>query len=177
MSRKETPLQQGKSVFSQSGNASNTANIVTVTAANPTSPPSPTFQSTNVRRSSRLFSHNSVKVRLFTLILLVMFLYLQSCYDLHIFQENNKSPNRNKFATPKSPSRKTKARLAKTNLNKTNFNELNERNRNEKEKSETITSEKAVANANALNAQNNNIHSGITLQKQSAGMLVIESIF
>ncbi|KYN01396.1 Cell division cycle protein 27 like protein [Cyphomyrmex costatus] len=143
MSRKETPLQQGKSVFSQSGNTSNTANIVTVTAANPTSPPSPTFQGTNVRRSSRLFSHNSVK-------------------------ENNKSPNRNKFATPKSPSRKTKARLAKANLNKTNFNELNERNRNEKEKSETITSEKAVANANALNAQNNNIHSGITLQKQSA---------
>lgn len=89
-----------------------------------------------------------------------------------IFQENNKSPNRNKFATPKSPSRKTKARLAKTSLNKTNFNELNERNRNEKEKSETITSEKAVANANALNAQNNNIHFGITLQKQSAGMLI-----
>ncbi|XP_077281606.1 cell division cycle protein 27 [Temnothorax americanus] len=143
MSRKETPLQQGKSVFSQSGNTSNTANIVTVTAANPTSPSSPTFQGTNVRRSSRLFSHNSVK-------------------------ENNKSPNRNKFATPKSPSRKTKARLAKANLNKANFNELNERNRNEKEKSETITSEKAVANANALNAQNNNIHSGITLQKQSA---------
>jgi hypothetical protein len=85
------------------------------------------------------------------------------------FQENNKSPNRNKFATPKSPSRKTKARLAKTNLNKTSFNELNERNRNEKEKSETITSEKAVANANALNTQNSNIHSGITLQKQSAG--------
>ncbi|KYN06505.1 Cell division cycle protein 27 like protein [Cyphomyrmex costatus] len=83
----------------------------------------------------------------------------------HIFQENNKSPNRNKFATPKSPSRKTKARLAKANLNKTNFNE---RNKNEKEKSETITSEKAVTNANALNAQNNNIHSSITLQKQSA---------
>ncbi|KAH0954146.1 hypothetical protein HN011_012141 [Eciton burchellii] len=143
MSRKETPLQQGKSVFSQSGNASNTANIVTVATTNPTSPPSPTFQGTNVRRSSRLFSHNSVK-------------------------ENNKSPNRNKFATPKSPSRKTKARLAKTNLNKTSFNELNERNRNEKEKSETITSEKAVANANALNTQNSNIHSGITLQKQSA---------
>lgn len=95
---------------------------------------------------------------------------------MYIFQENNKSPNRNKFATPKSPSRKTKARLAKTNLNKTNFNELNERNRNEKEKNETITSEKAVANANALNAQSNNIHSGITLQKQSAGILIIELI-
>ncbi|XP_036145812.1 cell division cycle protein 27 homolog isoform X2 [Monomorium pharaonis] len=142
MSRKETPLQQSKSVFSQSGNMSNTANIVTVTAPNPTSPPSPMFQSTNVRWSSRIFSQNSIK-------------------------ENNKSSNRNKFATPKFPSRKTKARLAKANLNKINFNELNERNRNEKEKSETITSEKAVANANALNSQSN-IHSGITLQKQSA---------
>ncbi|XP_032689965.1 cell division cycle protein 27 homolog [Odontomachus brunneus] len=142
MSRKETPLQQGKPVFSQSGNASNTANIVTVTAT-PT-PPSPTLQGTNVRRSSRLFSHHHYSVK-----------------------ENNKSPNRNKFATPKSPSRKTKARLAKTNLNKTNF-ELNERNRNEKEKSETITSEKAIANTNALNTQSNNIHCAVTLQKQCA---------
>jgi len=77
MSRKETPLQQGKSVFSQSGNTSNTANIVTVTAANPTSPPSPTFQGTNVRRSSRLFSHNSVKVQFFCSICynLVQFVY------------------------------------------------------------------------------------------------------
>jgi len=174
MSRKETPLQQGKSVFSQSGNTSNTANIVTVTAANPTSPPSPTFQGTNVRRSSRLFSHNSVKVNFFALILLVaLILSFTGNLMMGVFQENNKSPNRNKFATPKSPSRKTKARLAKANLNKANFNELNERNRNEKEKNETITSEKAVANANALNAQNNNIHSGITLQKQSAGMLII----
>ncbi|KOX68019.1 Cell division cycle protein 27 like protein [Melipona quadrifasciata] len=104
MSRKETPLQQGKPVFSQSGNTSNSANIVTVTPTTPTPAP-PTLQGTNVRRSSRLFSHSySVK-------------------------ENNKSPNRNKFATPKSPSRKTKARLSKTNLNKANFNELNERNR------------------------------------------------
>ncbi|XP_046659602.1 cell division cycle protein 27 homolog [Homalodisca vitripennis] len=57
----------------------------------------------SVRRSSRLFT---------------------SSYSV---KENNKSPNRNKFATPKSPSRKTKSRLAKANLNK-NF-ELNERNR------------------------------------------------
>lgn len=46
-----------------------------------------------------------------------------------MLQENNKSPNRNKFATPKSPSRKTKSRLAKANLNKTSYNDLNERNR------------------------------------------------
>ncbi|XP_031830400.1 cell division cycle protein 27 isoform X2 [Nomia melanderi] len=143
MSRKETPLQQGKPVFSQSGNTSNSANIVTVTPTTPTPAP-PTLQGTNVRRSSRLFSHSySVK-------------------------ENNKSPNRNKFATPKSPSRKTKARLSKTNLSKANLNELNERNRNEKEKSETITSEKAVANVNALNNQSNANFCAVTLQKQCA---------
>ncbi|KAH0549397.1 cell division cycle protein 27 homolog isoform X1 [Cotesia glomerata] len=130
MSRKETPLQQGKPVFSQSGNTSNTANIVTVTPTTPT-PATPTLQGPNVRRSSRLFSHSySVK-------------------------ENNKSPNRNKFTTPKSPSRKTKARLSKTNLNKATFNELNERNRSDKEKSETITSEKMVATTNALNQNSN----------------------
>ncbi|XP_008555880.1 cell division cycle protein 27 homolog [Microplitis demolitor] len=130
ISRKETPLQQGKPVFSQSGNTSNTANIVTVTPTTPTPAP-PTLQGPNVRRSSRLFSHSySVK-------------------------ENNKSPNRNKFTTPKSPSRKTKARLSKTNLNKATFNELNERNRSDKEKSETITSEKMVATTNALNQNSN----------------------
>lgn len=83
-------------------------------------------------------------------------------------QENNKSPNRNKFVTPKSPSRKTKARLSKTNLNKANFNELNERNRSEKEKSETITSEKMVAATNALNHSNAS-HCALILQKQCAG--------
>ncbi|XP_066584032.1 cell division cycle protein 27 homolog isoform X2 [Prorops nasuta] len=141
MSRKETPLQQGKPVFSQSGNTSNTANIVTVTPTTPT-PTAPVHQGTNVRRSSRLFSHSySVK-------------------------ENNKSPNRNKFATPKSPSRKTKARISKTNLNKANFNELNERNKSEKEKNETITSEKAIANENALNSHNN--ISVVVVQKQCA---------
>ncbi|XP_012284910.1 cell division cycle protein 27 homolog [Orussus abietinus] len=142
MSRKETPLQQGKPVFSQSGNTSNTANIVTVTPTTPT-PAAPTLQGPNVRRSSRLFS-NSYSVK-----------------------ENNKSPNRNKFATPKSPSRKTKARLSKSNMNKANFNELNERNRTEKEKSETITSEKVIANTNALN-QSNASHCALLLQKQCA---------
>lgn len=63
MSRKDTPLQQGKSVFSQSGNTGNTANIVTVATATPV-PSQPTLQSTNVRRSSRLgfINSNSVKV-------------------------------------------------------------------------------------------------------------------
>ncbi|XP_014206704.1 cell division cycle protein 27 homolog isoform X2 [Copidosoma floridanum] len=142
ISRKETPLQQGKLVFSQSGNTSNTANI-TVTPTTPI-PSQPTLQGLNVRRSSRLFSHSySVK-------------------------ENNKSPNRSKFATPKSPLRKNKTRLAKNNL-KTSFNEINEKNKNEKEKSETITSEKIVANTNALNQSNSAaLTSPVSIQKHSA---------
>ena len=62
MSRKETPLQQGKLVFSQSGNTGNSANIVQV---NPVPPiqTQPTLQGPNVRMSSRLFSNSySVKV-------------------------------------------------------------------------------------------------------------------
>lgn len=142
MSRKETTLQQGKPVFSQSGNTSNTANIVSVTPPSPVAS-QPTLQGPNVTRSSWLFSHSySVK-------------------------ENNKSPNRNKFGTSKSPSRKTKARLSKTNLNKNNFNEIIEKNKNEKEKSETITSDKVIANNNALN-QNNTTQCTLSLQKQSA---------
>ncbi|XP_054285805.1 cell division cycle protein 27 homolog isoform X1 [Macrosteles quadrilineatus] len=103
ISRKETPLQQSKTtVFSQS---CNTSHVLTTPSATPVPGPlNNTAQ--NVRRSSRLFT-NSYSVK-----------------------ENNKSPNRNKFATPKSPSRKTKSsRLAKANLNKTNFQDLNERNR------------------------------------------------
>ncbi|KAJ8687753.1 hypothetical protein QAD02_023547 [Eretmocerus hayati] len=141
ISRKETPLQQGKLVFSQSSNTSNTSNIVSVTPPTPV-PTQGTLQGPNVRRSSRLFSHSySVK-------------------------ENNKSPNRNKFTTPKSPSRKTKTRLSRSNLNRSSFNELNEKNKNEKEKSETITSDK-VASTNALN-QSNAFASPLVIQKNSA---------
>ncbi|CAH0548030.1 unnamed protein product [Brassicogethes aeneus] len=100
----------------------------------------------NVRRSSRLFSNNySVK-------------------------ENNKSPNRNKFATPKSPSRKTKQRIAKCNLNKNpTYTELNTRNKMEKEKSETITSAetKTEKSSNAVGAETY-AHQAIAIQKQSA---------
>lgn len=104
LSNKETPLQQGKPVFSQSGNTSNTANIVNSNQQNAVTPP---LQ--NVRRSTRLFSSScSVK-------------------------ENNKSPKHGKFVSPKSPSRKTKRGVSKTNLNMTTFNEINvnnEKNRN-----------------------------------------------
>lgn len=104
--------------------------------------PVPTQTGQNVRRSSRLFSNNySVK-------------------------ENNKSPNRNKFATPKSPSRKTKQRLAKCNLHKNNtFTELNARNKIEKEKTETITSTDAKTNTVGVN---NYIQQATNMQKHSA---------
>lgn len=91
-------------MFSQSGNTSNTANIVNSNQTNPVTPP---LQS--VRRSTRLFSSScSVK-------------------------ENNKSPKHGKFVSPKSPSRKTKRGVSKTNLSINNFNEINvnnEKNRN-----------------------------------------------
>lgn len=101
--------------------------------------PVPTGQS--VRRSSRLFS-NSYSVK-----------------------ENNKSPNRNKFATPKSPSRKTKQRLAKCNLNKNNaYTELNARNKLEKEKTETVTSD---SKTNSIGV-NNYVQQATNMQKHSA---------
>lgn len=101
----------------------------------------------NVRRSSRLFS-NSYSVK-----------------------ENNKSPNRNKFATPKSPSRKTKQRLAKCNLNKNaNYSELNTKNKNEKEKNETVTSADSLKPDKGVlsNATENCLLQVVNMQKQSA---------
>ncbi|KAK9745925.1 Tetratricopeptide repeat [Popillia japonica] len=96
----------------------------------------------NVRRSSRLFSSSYSAVK-----------------------ENNKSPNRNKFATPKSPSRKTKTRLAKCSLNELNtYMDLNTRNRLKKEKSETVTSPDSKSNS----AINMNMVNPIQIQKQSA---------
>ncbi|XP_021937878.1 cell division cycle protein 27 homolog isoform X2 [Zootermopsis nevadensis] len=141
ISRKETPLQQSKPVFSQSGNTSNTSNIVPTSS--PTTPQAP-LQPGSVRRSSRLFS-NSYSVK-----------------------ENNKSPNRNKFAAPKSPSGKTKSRISKTNRNKTNFNELNERNRSEKEKTETITSSDLKIISNNGGSVHSAIQQALQMQKQSS---------
>ncbi|KAK9883043.1 hypothetical protein WA026_001251 [Henosepilachna vigintioctopunctata] len=108
----------------------------------------PTLQTClNVRRSSRLFS-NSYSVK-----------------------ENNTSPNRNKFVTPKSPTKKTKQRVPKFNLNKNNFHENNTRNMNkvEKEKSETITSEMKTETEKT----ENNAQKGTLIQKQSAEGLMI----
>lgn len=139
INRKEPPLQNSKPVFSQSSNVSNTIST-------PSSPATLTSLATqNVRRSSRLFS-NSYSVK-----------------------ENNKSPNRNKFQTPKSPSRKNNKRLAKANLNKNSYCELNARNRSEKERTETITSAENKANSAISTTTNYNImHQSILIQKQCA---------
>lgn len=110
-------------MFSQSGNTSNTANIVNSNQSNSVTPP---LQS--VRRSTRLFSSScSVK-------------------------ENNKSPKHGKFVSPKSPSRKTKRGVSKTNLSINSFNEItvnnNEKNRNNDKNNipvEQITNEKNSA--------------------------------
>lgn len=101
----------------------------------------------NVRRSSRLFS-NSYSVK-----------------------ENNKSPNRSKFATPKSPSRKTKQRISKCNLNKnSSYTDLNTRNKMEKEKSETITSSETKTEKSAISNSSTEscIQQAMQMQKQSA---------
>lgn len=142
INRKEPPLQNSKPVFSQSSNVTN--NIST-----PSLPATLTsIHTQNVRRSTRLFC-NSYSVK-----------------------ENNKSPNRNKFVTPKSPSRKTNKRIAKTNLNENSYSELNARNRNEKERTETITSADKITNntVNTTTANNNYnaLQQTVLIQKQCA---------
>ncbi|CAH1156183.1 unnamed protein product [Phaedon cochleariae] len=135
--RKDSIFQNSKPVFSQSTNVPVTKTPTIPLAGQP---------SQNVRRSSRLFSNNSVK-------------------------ENNKSPNRNKFATPKSPSRKTKQRMTKCNLNKnSNYSELNTRNRIEKEKSETVTAADAKSEKSAITTLSGEscLQQVMNLQKQSA---------
>lgn len=117
VSRRSQNLNPNKlTVFSQSGNTSNTSkgNI-------PVSPTSQTaLQPTamlTVRRSTRLFSSsNSVK-------------------------ENNKSSSKVRFTSSKAPPRKAKTRLSKNSVSQAAFNELNEIN-----KPETITSENKSSN-------------------------------
>lgn len=96
-------------MFSQSGNTSNTANIVNSNQSNTVTPP---LQ--NVRRSTRLFSSScSVK-------------------------ENNKSPKHGKFVSPKSPSRKTKRGVSKANINITTFNDINVNNEKNRKSDKSI---------------------------------------
>lgn len=102
--RKDSPLRQSTkpAVFHQSDN-NNTPTGAPAQVQNAQQQQQMHVQQ-NVRRSSRLFT-NSYNVK-----------------------ENSKSPN-HKFATPKSPSRKTKSRLAKQLTKAAHFAELNEKNR------------------------------------------------
>lgn len=106
--RKDSPITINKPVFNQTGN---------------TTPRSQnTITGQNVRRSSRLFTSNSVK-------------------------ENSKTPIISKFAAPRSPPRKNKQRLTAKNLSTTALNEINSDKQPmkqlsdlDKDKVETITS-------------------------------------
>lgn len=79
-------------------------------------------------------------------------------------QENNKSPNRNQFVTPKSPLRKSKAnRVSKTNK-ALQYNELNEKNNRERS---SLIESMTTAETNAIIS--NNAQNLVILQKQSVG--------
>lgn len=143
ISRKDTPLQLSKPIFSQTGgnltprtpintNASSAANAAANAAAiaavnnNNNAGNNATLTGQNVRRSSRLsFSNCNSAVK-----------------------ENNKSNAAalNKFATPRSPPRKTKQRISKMNLANTALNELH----SEKTKGDKGTIE-AIAATGAAN--------------------------
>lgn len=85
----------------------------------------------SVRRSSRIVTNNNYNVK-----------------------ENNKSP---KFASPKSPSRKTKSiRVSKNN--KTTFNELNEKNKLGLETDNTLSMQNACQQVLALQKQSMGIY-------------------
>lgn len=125
-----------------------------ISVTNTKTPTMQTYQ--NVRRSSRLFT-NSYSVK-----------------------ENNTSPNQNKFATPKSPSKKTKQRMPKFNMNKINFHDINNRNLNKndkKEKSETITSESRNEVSQRSKEESNDktewVQKSTLIQKQSAEGLML----
>ncbi|XP_031634063.1 cell division cycle protein 27 homolog isoform X2 [Contarinia nasturtii] len=134
--RKEAPLQISKPVFMQTGNTTpRTQN---------------TLGAQNVRRSSRLFTSNSVK-------------------------ENSKNPMGNKFAAPRSPPRKNKQRLTtKMNLSNSALNEINAEKPQkqisdlDKEKIETITSTGNIMNTKTVNNTQNVAKQILIMRKQSA---------
>lgn len=140
--RKEAPLQISKPVFTQTGNTTpRTQNSI---------------GGQNVRRSSRLFTSNSVK-------------------------ENSKNPMGNKFAAPRSPPRKNKQRLtSKMNLSNSALNEMNMEKPQkqisdlDKEKIETITSTGVnnMMNAKAVNNTQNVARQILAMRKQSADGLM-----
>lgn len=122
---------------------SQTANIT------PRTPNHNTMGGGQVRRSSRLsFSNCSVK-------------------------ENNKSANINKFAAPRSPTRRTK-RMTKMNLANTALNEINDKQQKiEKEKIETITSaDTKVLINNTINTAQNMAQEVLNMKRHSAEGLI-----
>lgn len=134
--RKDSPLQISKPIFTQTGNTTpRTQN---------------SLGGQNVRRSSRLFTSNSVK-------------------------ENSKNPLGNKFAAPRSPPRKNKQRLT-SKMNLSALNEINTEKPQkqisdlDKEKIETITSNNVgnIMNAKTVNNTQNVARQILTLRKQSA---------
>lgn len=98
----------------------------------------------SVRRSSRIVSNYSVK-------------------------ENNKSPNLNKFAQPRSPPKKASKRVLKSS--KATLNELNEKNSllTEKERSETITSAQLISDMDFVQQT----HHIAAMKRQSADGLML----
>lgn len=117
-----------KNLRSAVTNAANRNSPITINkpAFNQSNNTTPRSQNTitgqNVRRSSRLFTSNSVK-------------------------ENSKTPIISKFATPRSPPRKNKQRLTAKNLSTSALNEMNsdkqpmkQQSDLDKDKIETITS-------------------------------------
>lgn len=151
ITRKDTPLQLSKPIFSQSGgNITPRTPINSSSAANPNAANQATLTGQNVRRSSRLsFSNCNSAVK-----------------------ENNKSSAAaaiNKFAAPRSPPRKTKQRITKMNLANTALNELN----NEKLKSEkSAGSIEAMAAATAASTTTTTTMAGDAdaTQQQAAGL-------
>lgn len=116
VSRKDisTPLQQTKPIV-----LNQSSNITPARTQFSTQQQQQDQRNQSVRRSSRIVSNYSVK-------------------------ENNKSPNLNKFAQPRSPPKKASKRVLKAS--KATLNELNEKNSlmTEKERSETITSAQVI---------------------------------
>lgn len=136
VNRRDSPLQMSKPVFNQSGNT-------TPRVQNPNG-------GQNVRRSSRLFSSNSVK-------------------------ENTKNPMMNKFAAPRSPPRKNKQRLtSKMNLSNSALNEINTEkplkqiSDLDKEKTETITSADHISDMKPIETTQNLAQHILNIRKQSA---------
>ncbi|CAB0008762.1 unnamed protein product, partial [Nesidiocoris tenuis] len=147
LTRKERPLQQTQPMYPQSIGTTPLG-----VSGSPQMSANTYVQPPSVRRSSRIFT-NSYAVK-----------------------ENTKSPSYNKFASPKSPSRKTKSRLAKQALTRSNCSELNDRNMrsNSLESPGGLIESPPILGSNCSNVLCKSLADrSMTLQKNSLG----ETIF